>query len=41
MCNLTEVVCRPEDTRETLLKKIRLATMPGGSLQQMFHPSYL
>ena len=28
-CNLTEVVCRAEDTEETLLKKIRLATILG------------
>ena len=28
-CNLTEVVCREEDTLETLLKKIRMATILG------------
>jgi ribonucleoside-diphosphate reductase alpha chain len=28
-CNLTEVVARPEDTEETLLKKIELATILG------------
>lgn len=28
-CNLTEVVCRAEDTEETLLQKIRLATILG------------
>jgi len=28
-CNLSEVVVRPSDTRETLLKKIRLATILG------------
>lgn len=28
-CNLTEVVCRPEDTEESLLKKIRFATILG------------
>ncbi len=28
-CNLTEVVCRAEDTEETLLEKIRLATILG------------
>lgn len=28
-CNLTEVVCRPEDTQESLFKKIRLATILG------------
>lgn len=28
-CNLTEVVCRAEDTEQTLLEKIRLATILG------------
>jgi len=28
-CNLTEAVCRADDTEETLLKKIRLATILG------------
>ncbi len=28
-CNLTEVVCRPEDTEESLLRKVRLATILG------------
>lgn len=28
-CNLSEVVCRSEDTKETLLKKIRIATILG------------
>ena len=28
-CNLTEVVARPEDTEETLMKKVRLATILG------------
>lgn len=28
-CNLTEVVCRPNDTKETLLKKVRMATLLG------------
>lgn len=28
-CNLTEVVCRPEDTKDTLKRKIRLATILG------------
>jgi hypothetical protein len=28
-CNLSEVVARPEDTEETLLKKIRIATILG------------
>lgn len=29
MCNLSEVICRPDDTEETLLRKIRLATILG------------
>ncbi len=28
-CNLSEVVCRPEDTEESLLGKVRLATILG------------
>lgn len=28
-CNLSEVVVRPEDTKETLLRKVRLATILG------------
>ena len=28
-CNLSEVVCRAEDTKESLLRKVRLATMLG------------
>ncbi len=28
-CNLSEVVCRSDDTEETLLKKVRLATILG------------
>lgn len=28
-CNLTEVVCRAEDTEESLLRKVRLATILG------------
>ena len=28
-CNLTEVICKPEDTRETLLKKVEYATILG------------
>ncbi|MDO8466738.1 MAG: ATP cone domain-containing protein [bacterium] len=28
-CNLTEVICRAEDTEETLLEKVRLATIMG------------
>lgn len=29
LCNLSEVVARPDDTRETLLEKVRLATIIG------------
>lgn len=29
MCNLSEVVCRPEDTPEDLLRKVRIATFLG------------
>ena len=29
LCNLTEVVCRPDDTFETLKKKIQIATLMG------------
>ena len=29
MCNLSEVVCRSDDTEESLLRKIRVATMIG------------
>ena len=28
-CNLTEVICKPDDTRETLLKKVEYATILG------------
>ena len=28
-CNLTEVICRKEDTKETLLEKVRIATILG------------
>ena len=28
-CNLTEVICRPDDTEESLLRKVRLATILG------------
>lgn len=29
LCNLTEVVCRPDDTRESLSRKVRIATILG------------
>lgn len=29
LCNLTSVICKPEDTEESLLNKIRLATIVG------------
>jgi len=28
-CNLTEVICKPNDTKQTLLKKVELATILG------------
>lgn len=40
-CNLTEVVCRAEDTEESLLKKIRIATILGTYQSTLTHFSYL
>lgn len=41
MCNLTEVVCRASDTLETLLEKIRIATILG-TIQSCFtHYKYI
>jgi len=40
-CNLTEVVARPEDTEETLLKKIRLAAILGTYQASLTHFPYL
>jgi ribonucleoside-diphosphate reductase alpha chain len=40
-CNLSEVVCRKEDTEETLLKKIRVATIIGTYQSTLTHFPYL
>jgi ribonucleoside-diphosphate reductase alpha chain len=40
-CNLSEVVVRTEDTRATLLKKIRLATLIGTYQSSLTHFPYL
>ncbi len=41
LCNLTEVVCRPEDTLETLMDKIRIATMIGTFQSSMTNFPYV
>lgn len=40
-CNLTEVVCRAEDTEETLLEKVRLATILGTYQSLLTNFTYL
>lgn len=35
LCNLTEVVCRSDDTEESLIKKVKLASLLG-TIQSMF-----
>lgn len=40
-CNLTEVVCREEDTLESLLRKIRVATMLGTYQSSLTNFPYL
>ncbi len=40
-CNLTEVVARPEDTEESLLKKIEIATLLGTYQSTLTNFSYL
>lgn len=40
-CNLSEIVARPEDTEETLLKKIRLATILGTFQSTLTYFPYL
>lgn len=40
-CNLSEVVCRKEDTEETLLAKIRIATIIGTYQSTLTHFPYL
>jgi ribonucleoside-diphosphate reductase alpha chain len=40
-CNLSEVICRAEDTKETLLRKVRLATILGTYQSTLTHFPYL
>jgi len=40
-CNLTEVVCRQEDTEESLLRKVRLATILGTYQATLTHFPYI
>jgi ribonucleoside-diphosphate reductase alpha chain len=40
-CNLTEVVARPEDTEETLMKKVRVAAIVGTYQATLTHFPYL
>lgn len=40
-CNLSEVVCRAEDTEESLLRKIKLATLLGSYQATLTHFPYL
>jgi ribonucleoside-diphosphate reductase alpha chain len=40
-CNLSEVVCRKEDTEETLLKKIRVAAILGTYQSTLTHFPYI
>ena len=40
-CNLSEVVCREEDTEETLLEKIRIAAIIGTYQSTLTHFPYL
>ncbi|PIQ68238.1 MAG: ribonucleoside-triphosphate reductase [Candidatus Taylorbacteria bacterium CG11_big_fil_rev_8_21_14_0_20_46_11] len=40
-CNLSEIVARPEDTRESLLRKIRLATILGTFQSTLTYFPYL
>lgn len=40
-CNLSEVVARPEDTEETLLHKVKLATLIGTYQSSLTHFPYL
>jgi len=41
MCNLTEVVARPEDTKESLLRKARLAAILGTIQASIINFTYL
>lgn len=40
-CNLSEVVCRVEDTQESLLRKVRVATILGTYQASLTHFPYL
>ena len=40
-CNLTEVVCRKEDTKQTLLEKVRVATILGTFQSSLTNFPYL
>jgi len=40
-CNLTEVIVRPEDTQDTLARKVRLATILGTWQASLTHFPYL
>lgn len=40
-CNLTEVIARPEDTAESLLKKVRIATLLGTYQSSLTNFPYL
>ncbi|MBI2601811.1 MAG: ribonucleoside-triphosphate reductase [Deltaproteobacteria bacterium] len=40
-CNLTEVIAKPEDTRESLLNKVRLAAILGTYQASLTHFPYL
>jgi ribonucleoside-diphosphate reductase alpha chain len=40
-CNLTEVVCRAEDTEKTLMRKVRLASMLGTYQSTLTNFTYL
>lgn len=41
LCNLSEVICRPNDTKETLLRKIRVATIIGTYQSTLTNFGYL
>lgn len=40
-CNLSEVICREDDTKESLLKKMRIATILGTYQSSLTHFPYL
>jgi ribonucleoside-diphosphate reductase alpha chain len=41
MCNLSEVICRPDDTKDSLLRKIRIATVIGTYQSTLTNFGYL